>query len=268
MGRKACSVLAVMVISCLLNTSNGFSWGSLTHAYITSRFITGNEAVRGNAIYGSTAPDFPFAMPTSEIQGHLIGETHWNFSIVWEMAEDGPSHSLERAVALGFIAHNDEDYTAHYESQALDPRIGYVAQKAIMLDYDLTTSGVWERLGVDSGNRGGLAHGIIEFAGDYLVATQLDRAAGRLLYTAASDAAMTFQELLCRAYVRMHPHGAIALLSVLIITRPIDPVVEGEFLFRRTMASYGRIFSGNGRNDILLDLPTTYTGYRKTGTST
>jgi hypothetical protein len=194
-------------------------------------------------------------MPVSEIQEYLIEETHHDLPRLWEMAESGPANKLERAVAFGFIAHNDEDYTAHIESQALNPEFGYVVQKAILLDRDLDSSGIWRELGIDRDVRGWLAHGFIEFAGDYLVATRLDRTAGRLLYTAAARRSNDFPALLDRSYAlgeaSLRRHRANFWTEH---RRLFDAVCEGESMFRQTMMYYGKIFTGTNRNTVLSGL--------------
>jgi hypothetical protein len=251
MRRNKFIVLAMMIFMCLLNVQGVFSWGSLTHVYITSRIVTGPAAVRVNAVYGSTAPDIPDAMTGSPFQGCLKGLTHTDYFKVWEMARSGPSHRLERAVALGFVAHNYEDYTAHASSQSLDPNTGYVIQKAAQLNNELMESGVWAQLGFDTDEdaplRGWLSHGFIEFAGDYFVATQLDRTAGQLLFTAAASRCNDFPELLNKAYAEnMLPFSNH--FTARFNTRSSSRILsDGEFTFRKVMADYGMLLADSGR---------------------
>ena len=241
----------MMIFVCLLNVQGVFSWGSLTHAYITSRIVTGPAAVRVNAVYGSTAPDIPDAMTGSPFKGYLKGLTHTDYIRVWEMASSGPSHRLERAVALGFVAHNYEDYTAHASSQSLDPNTGYVIQKAAQLNKELMESGVWAQLGFDADEdaplRGSLSHGLIEFAGDYFVATQLDRTAGQLLFTAAASRCNDFPELLNKAYlVNMLPFSND--FTARFNKRSSSTILsEGELIFRKVMADYGELLADSSR---------------------
>lgn len=253
MGRKAFAVLAIF-IACLLSVQGAFPWGSLTHAYITSQIVSQSEAVRDNAIYGSTAADFANYMFDSPYQGYLMDETHVNYLRVWKMARGGPAFRLERAAAFGFIAHNDEDYTAHFMSQTLDPTLGYVIQKSAILDQTLAYYGVWEQLGLTGDEfaslRDELSHSLIEFAGDYIVAL-MQPGVGQLLSNAAAGCTSDFPALLTKAYggnlvafsnrngIRLNQPSAASILA------------GGEFMFRGGMMGYGQLFS-NGDPEALL----------------
>ena len=76
---------------CILLISQGaFAWGSLTHAFITGQIVTDDGAIRNNAVYGSTAPDFANYMFGSPYQGYLMDRTHSDLLRVWKMARGGP----------------------------------------------------------------------------------------------------------------------------------------------------------------------------------
>ena len=57
MKRKAFAILALTIAS-LLSVQGAYSWGSLTHAFITNQICARNGVLQSNVIYGSTAPDF------------------------------------------------------------------------------------------------------------------------------------------------------------------------------------------------------------------
>jgi hypothetical protein len=244
MRKKTCFVLAI-VFACLISAQGAFCWGSLTHAYITDQIVNGDEAVRNNAIYGSTAPDFANYMFDSPYEIYLMDQTHLNYFRVWNMARGGPAHRLERAAAFGFIAHNAQDYTAHSET-------GYVIQKAAILDGALEYYGVWASLGItDAALREELSHELIEFAGDYLIALG-DPGAGQLLSDAATGCYAEFSALLIKAYA-----GNLVAFSNQSGMRLNQPAAAGilsgsELMFRGGMVGYGTLFAPGASPDELL----------------
>jgi hypothetical protein len=253
MKRKVFTILAVTIAS-LLSVQGAFPWGSLTHAYITSQIFSQDGALRMNAVYGSTAPDFVNYMFDSPYQGYLMEETHVNFLRVWKMARGGPSYAPERAAAYGYVAHNDEDYTAHSMSQTLDPGLGYVIQKAVVLNDLLAGYGVWVQLGISepeyAGLREELSHELIEFAGDFLVALT-QPGIGQLLSDSAAGRYGDFPALINKAYagnlvafsnkngIRLNQPTAAGILS------------GGELAFQGIMIYYGQLFASTDPDVIL-----------------
>ncbi len=256
--RKKSAVIVAVILTCLVSTQGAYPWGSLTHAYITSQIVPGNGAARDNAIYGSTAPDFANYMFGSPYQIYLEDRTHTDFLRVWKMARGGPAFSLERAAAFGFVAHNEEDFTAHTMSQYLDPSEGYVVQKAAVLSQMLTALGAWEKLGLAGDEyaevRAVLSHEVIEFAGDLFVALYIDPETGQILSNAASRTPDEFPALLDRAYA-----GNLVAFSNQTGIRLNQPAASGilsgnELAFRGGMVAYGNLFTYTDANALTQNL--------------
>jgi hypothetical protein len=247
--RTKAAVIATMVLICIMSTQGAYPWGSLTHAYITNQIVAEGLPLRGNAIYGSTAPDFANYMFTSPYQTYLMDRTHYDFLRVWKMARGGPAFGPERAAAFGFVAHNEEDYTAHTVSQTLNSDQGYIVQKAAVLSRLLSDAGAWHQLGLDgeayAAIRAELSHEVIEFAGDLFVGLYLDPGTGQLLSGAAAGSGEVFPELLGRAYAG----GLVAESNQMAIQlndlEARSVLTAGELVFRGGMVSYGNLFTGS-----------------------
>ena len=255
MSRKSTIALAV-VLAFLPGSQGAFAWGSLTHAFITNQIASGSESSRQNAIYGSTAPDFANYMFGSPYQMYLMDRTHVDYVRVWKMARGGPAHQLEQAVAFGFVAHNEEDYTAHSGSITLDPGSGYVIQKAAILNAMLGDA--WQQLGLDGEQyaalRAELSHEVIEFAGDFFVYAYLDPASGKLLSDSAAGCNKDFPALLTKAYA-----GNLVAFSNREKIRLNQPeaasiITGSEFMFRGGMIAYGNLFTGTDPNEVFNNL--------------
>ncbi len=255
MSRKSTIALA-FVLAFLPGSQGAFAWGSLTHAFITNQIASGSESSRQNAIYGSTAPDFANYMFGSHYQMYLMDRTHVDYVRVWKMARGGPAHQLEQAVAFGFVAHNEEDYTAHSGSITLDPGSGYVIQKAAILNAMLGDA--WQQLGLDGEQyaalRAELSHEVIEFAGDFFVYAYLDPASGKLLSDSAAGCNKDFPALLTKAYA-----GNLVAFSNRNKIRLNQPeaasiITGSEFMFRAGMISYGNLFTGTNPEEVFNNL--------------
>lgn len=246
MKRKA-AVITITMLTCLMSTQVALPWGSLTHAYITNQIVAADSPLRGDAIYGSTAPDFPNYMLTSPYMNYLMDRTHVDFMRAWNMARGGPGFGPERAAAFGFVAHNEEDFTAHTMSQTLNPAEGYVIQKATILEEGLAQAGVWDQLNLDGDAyaelRAMLCHLAIEYAGDVYIAS-VDPATGQLLTHAAVGSSGIISKVLTTAYA-----GGLVAASNRMAIRLNQPaaatiLTEGELGFGAIMAYYGTLCTG------------------------
>lgn len=252
MKRKA-AVITIAIFTSLMSTQVALPWGSLTHAYITNQILAEGGTLRANAIYGSTSPDFANYMFTSPYQTYLMNRTHVDFLRVWKMARGGPGFGLERAAAFGFVAHNEQDYTAHTMSQSLNPEVGYVVQKAAILEQLLSDFGAWSQLGLDGESsaavRAELSHEVIEFAGDLLIAYAYPET-GQVLSDAAAGSSGVFPELLARAYAG----GLVAASDQMgiALNQPTASSIltAGELVFRGGMVSYGNLFTGSSQAEV------------------
>ena len=246
MKRKA-AVIAIATLTCLMTTQAALPWGSLTHACITNQIVAADSPLRGDAIYGSTAPDFPNYMLTSPYMNYLMDRTHVDFMRAWNMARGGPGFGPERAAAFGFVAHNEEDFTAHTMSQILNPAEGYVIQKATILEEGLAQAGVWDQLNLDGDAyaelRAMLCHLAIEYAGDIYI-TSMDPQTGQILSSAAAGSNGTLSEVITKAYAG----GLVAASNRMAIplNQPAASTIlaEGEFGFRGVMMYYGYLCTG------------------------
>ena len=246
MRNKLLLVCSAALVFVLTASQGAFAWGSLTHAFMTGQIVTEEDESRLNAVYGSTAPDFANYMFGSPYQGYLMDRTHNDFLRVRKMASGGPGHILERALAFGFVAHNEEDAIAHSHSLTLDPGSGYVIQKAEVLNALLGPA--WQILGIDSEEyaalRAELSHEVIEFAGDLFLALYVDPESGKLLSDAARACSPDFSRLLAKAYA-----GNLVSYSNRIKIKLNQPSAAGiltssELLFRGGMLAYGGLFTG------------------------
>ena len=258
MKRKT-AVITIVVLTCLMSTQGAFPWGSLTHAFITSQIVAENGILRDNALYGSTSPDFANYMFTSPYQNYLMDRTHVDFLRVWKMARGGPDFGPERAAAFGFVAHNEEDYTAHTTSQYLDSHAdGYVVQKAAILEQVLSNYGAWSQLGLEGETyaavRAELSHEVIEFAGDLFVALYVDHGAGQILSEAAASGHGAFPEILTRAYAG----GLVAAsdqIGIPLNQRAASNILTGgELIFRGGMVSYGELFTSADPGEVFANV--------------
>jgi hypothetical protein len=257
--KRKMAVITISIVASLMSTQAALPWGSLTHCYITSQIVAEDGILRDSAIYGSTSPDFANYMFTSPYQSYLMDRTHVDFLRVWKMARGGPGFSQERAAAFGFVAHNEEDYTAHTMSQYLDSHAeGYVNQKGAILEQLLSDYGAWTQLKLDGEEyaavRAELSHEVIEFAGDLFIALYVDPRAGQVLSQAAASGHGAFPEILTIAYAG----GLVAASNHLAI--PLDRpaasniLTAGELIFRGGMISYGSLFTSADPREVFADL--------------
>lgn len=254
--KRKIAVIIVTVLTCLIGTQGAYPWGSLTHAYITGQIVPAGGDIRDHAIYGSTAPDFANYMFGSPYQVYLMDRTHTDFLRVWAMAQGGPAHALERAIAFGFVAHNEEDYTAHSMSLTLNPSEGYVVQKAAVLNSLLANA--WEQLGLAgdeySAVRAELSHELIEFAGDLFVALYVHPGTGQSLSDAATQIYAGFPELLTRAYAGNLVAYSNQIALPLIRPAALNILAGNELTFRGGMITYGTLLANPNSADLINNL--------------
>jgi hypothetical protein len=208
MKRKFSMAVGVVAALLLISTA-GYSWNYATHAYIGGKIGALMPLLKMNQVYGIMAPDIfnlDFTLLTDNV---LRGYTHGipkedpsgpnqDFMNVWFKAS-GP---LQRAVAFGYVAHNDAwacDYVAHWKAIPPPPAFaqpyqdqppGYIIALAVELDKVLEANGGWDQITglvgapLPISDRINFTHNIVEFAGDILI-KRADPLIGKKVFEAA-----------------------------------------------------------------------------------
>jgi len=193
----------VLVLSFSLTAA---AWDVLGHAYIMEQIKGGAQNASGNEVYGITSPDFVNYLIGTPYYEYLYGQTHTAFMRMWRMAGSGKKGSDAQQLALGFVAHNGvwgADYIAHSSSLVGDPSMGYVVQRAMMLEQGFGAYGVWDQLGLAGDayypRRLELCHNIVEYIIDIKVWESDHGIAGRVI-AAASGRDASIQSLVKTAF--------------------------------------------------------------------
>ncbi|MGD7034410.1 hypothetical protein [Methylotuvimicrobium buryatense] len=223
-----------------------YSWGPATHAYIGARL--GEKGILGaNVLYGQMAGDvfnLMYDTPIEQIQ-HLYDVTHGlteqgldTVFPVLDLAET----KREKAVALGFLAHNNvngADVYAHGNPYN-DPE-RYVIAKALQLSEVLASRLALLGGGIADDMLLEVSHVFVEFAADLLI-RQYDRAIGARMIVAAISRNRGFPDLLVKAYAENFAdtfgftHDEAASI-----------IVAEEAKFRRLAIRYGMIMQYSNR---------------------
>lgn len=197
--KKTFITLAVVFLLLVFFSSNAFSWGLATHAYIDDHLGKKNWLSNMNEIYGGMAPDIFNYM----FDANLYRATHYDFMKVWEASRWG----LEKSLAYGFVSHNDvwgADSTAHHpvliyrQGEGYE---GYVIAKAKVLEQGLYIT--FESLGLGGKEyydvRLELCHNLVETGIDILMKRK-DRMIGQKIIYSALLRSPEFLRLLVNAY--------------------------------------------------------------------
>ena len=225
-------VLGLISLTLLLSSSEAFSWGFATHAYIDDHL--GQEGPWANLqeIYGGVAPDlFNYLFDDPVALAFLSDQTHHHPLKVWKAA----GRSLEKPLAHGFVSHNDlwgADYTAHHVCQKCGQTDGYAIARAKEL---LALAPLPPELGIPDEVAIEIFHEIVENAVDILIKRK-DPWIGYKLTSSALLRSPHFPHLLARAYAKdfsttagiSYPEAARFILSA-------------EKEFRKTIILYGQI---------------------------
>jgi len=227
-------------------TTPVYAWGPATHAYIGARL--GEKGILGaNVLYGQMAGDvfnLMYDTPIEQIQ-HLYDVTHGlteqgldTVFPVLDLAET----KREKAVALGFLAHNNvngADVFAHGNPYN-DPE-RYVIAKALQLNEVLAPRLALLGGGIADEMLLEVSHVFVEFAADLLI-RQYDRAIGARMIVAAISRHRGFPGLLVKAYAENFAdtfgftHDEAASI-----------IIAEEAKFRRLAIRYGMIMQYSNR---------------------
>jgi hypothetical protein len=242
--RKTCLSMGVVILSVIFFTSNAFSWGSATHAYIDDKIGKKLPLKNLDEIYGGMAPDifnfYPEVLVSNTPYNYLYIQTHYNSLALWSEAQKATD--LGKALAFGFASHANgqvgsfyagADYTAHGPG-GNDPGY-YVIDKAEdlwdILEPQLAGQGIDDLTGLS------ISHNIIEFAIDIMVAYEMHGGIGigKKVIESALLRSPGFPVLLVKAYAE--GLSSTFHMSHLEATKMIT---SGERDFRKTILIYGQ----------------------------
>lgn len=250
--RKFCALLGAVILLVVFSTSNAFSWGSATHAYIAEKIGKEGALKNLNEIYGGMAADvfnfYPEALVPSTAYNHLYIQAHYNPVALWHAARTATD--LGKASAFGFASHANgqnpvpktgfyagADYIAHGIS-GNDPGY-YVIDKAAALWAILKIQPEIQSLNLDDATGLSVSHNIIEFAIDIMVVYRnelpYNRGIGKKVISAALLRSPEFPILLVKAYAK----GLVSAFHM----SPSDAakmIIAAEMDFRKTTLIYGQ----------------------------
>jgi uncharacterized protein YgfB (UPF0149 family) len=200
-GKKSWTSLMALVLILGLGSSQAWAWGSATHTYIDDRLNRQGPGQKNlGEIYGGVAPDL-FNYLFAPYQPYLYEQTHDDFLKVWEAAGPGKS-SLRRALAYGFVSHNDlwgADVTAHHNGLTFGQGQGYVIAKAQAMKPYLNTALASMGIALPDAVALDLCHNFVEYGVDVLV-KNLDDKVGAKMAVASLKRNIAFPAMLVKAY--------------------------------------------------------------------
>ncbi|MEN6374163.1 MAG: hypothetical protein ABFD75_05175 [Smithella sp.] len=259
--QKFCTLLGVVILLALFTTSNAFSWGSATHAYIDEKIGKDGALKNLNEIYGGMAADifnfYPDALKEGTANYYMYIQTHYNSLALWSEAQKATN--LGKALAFGFASHANgqlwppyagvyagADYTAHGPS-GNDPGF-YVIDKAAALWNILKLQPEIQSLNLDEATGLLVSHNIIEFAIDIMVVYEMPNGytIGKKLINSALLRSPEFPVLLVKAY-------ADGLASTFGMSRleAANMIISTERDFRRTTLIYGQGLIQKSENEAI-----------------
>jgi hypothetical protein len=215
-------------------SSEAFSWGFATHAYIADHLGKTKKNQNADEIYGSVAPDtFNYLFDRPDYLGFLADQTHVEVTKLWNVSNQG----LGKSLAYGFASHNDlwgADSTAHHQRLTFGQAEGYVIAKATDLAGILKQIPEYAALGVPDDLTFEISHELVEDGIDILVKS-LDPSIGQKLSSSALSRTSNFPVLLTKAYAR--DFSQFAAISYLDASKFI---IAAEKEFRQRIVYYGQ----------------------------
>jgi hypothetical protein len=223
--------IGLIFLALVFFTSDAFSWGWATHAYIDDHLGKKENLRNMNEIYGGMSPDIFSYMFESPYLQNLYSETHYDFMEVWNAAKFGH----EKPFAYGFVSHNEDwgaDSTAHISCLTCvqEKDGGYAVIKAEEL---LTSAPLPSELGIPDPIALEIYHEIVESGVDILVKRNEDPLIGQKIMSSALLRNPRFPILLVKAYADdLSPYfGGYVKAAKAIVT--------AEKEFRETVILYG-----------------------------
>jgi hypothetical protein len=215
-------------------SSEAFSWGFATHAYIADHLGKTKKNQNADEIYGSVAPDtFNYLFTNPDYLGFLADQTHAGFTKLWNVSNQG----LGKSLAYGFVSHNDvwgADSTAHHQGLTFGQAEGYIIAKAA--DLAVVLSSAFQDAGLSLPNEVTfeISHELVEDGIDILVKS-LDPAIGQKLSSSALSRISNFPVLLVKAYAK--DFSQFAGISYQNASKVI---IAAEKEFRQRIVFYGQ----------------------------
>jgi hypothetical protein len=230
-------------------TPPAYPWGSAVHAYIGERLGYRGIILKANVVYGEMAADtFNFMFDAPDQKGYLYAVTHGSTSSgldtvipVLRLAKT----QREKAVAFGFVAHNNvngADFTAHRSYNSQD---GYVIEKAKILNPLLKSLLVQNGIPISDELDDELmevSHTLVEYAADLLIQKKYDRFIGSKMIASALARDYGFPKLLAKVYA-----DGFAETFGLSEKKAIFTIIKEEAKFRRLTINYGTILQNGDR---------------------
>jgi hypothetical protein len=217
-----------------LFSSEAFSWGFATHAYIDDHLGKTKKNQNVDEIYGSVAPDtFNYLFTNPDYLGFLADQTHVEATKLWNVSNQG----LGKSLAYGFVSHNDvwgADSTAHHQGLTFGQAEGYVIAKATLLAGILKQVPEYAALNLPDEVTLEISHELVEDGIDLLV-KGMDPSIGQKLSSSALSRTSNFPVLLVKAYAR--DFSQFAGISYQNASKLI---IAAEKEFRQRIVFYGQ----------------------------
>jgi hypothetical protein len=215
-------------------SSEAFSWGFATHAYIDGHIGKTKRFQNADEIYGGVAPDtFNYLFNFPNYLGFLSDQTHVEFTKLWSASNAG----LGKSLAFGFASHNDvwgADSTAHHAGLTFGQNVGYANAKAMLLTDILKQVPEYASLGLPDAVTLEISHELVEDGVDLLI-KGLDPSIGQKLSSSAVSRTSNFPVLLVKAYARdFSEFGGISYHEASKF------IISAEKEFRKSIVLYGQ----------------------------
>ncbi len=212
--------------------STALAWGPGVHLYVADQAAKKAGWKNQNEMYGAMGPDVVNYLFSSPDLMDMYATTHFQFGLLWDAA----STPSERALALGFVTHNNAwgaDYTAHSSSLTLDPAQGYVIQKAAVIAGLFEQDPAYAALNIPHGVTLEIAHNMVENAIELLMA-QVEPGLGQKMVAVAAQRDPAFPALLAKAYA-----GPFAAYFGGSQEMAAGALVEAEAMFQQLTIAQG-----------------------------
>lgn len=242
---KPIVVLGIIFFTLAMFSSNAFPWGYATHAYIDDHIGKTKSSKNINEIYGGMAPDmFNYMFESPYLQDFYIA-THYDFMKIWDTSKS----SLEKALAYGFVSHNDMwgvDYTAHHSGITYGQTEGYVIAKSYILKQILEQVPEYQALLLPDTVALEISHNLIESGVDILM-KRSDPLIGEKIVSSAIYRNPQFPDFLVEEYAE--DFSTIAGISY---PEAVNLIKTTEKEFRKTMILYGQALNQDETTSIQL----------------
>jgi hypothetical protein len=226
---KTFLTIGLIFLALVFFTTDAFSWGSATHAYIDDHLGKKANLRNMNEIYGGMSPDIFNYMFESPYLQDLYITTHYDFMDVWRAARC----EVGKPLAYGFVSHNDlwgADSTAHHAGLTYGQGEGYVIAKAKDLMHQAPLP---LELGIPDDVAFEIYHNIVEAGVDILVKRNDDPLIGQKIMSSALLRSPEFPLLLVKAYADdFSPYFGSYVKAA-------KAIASAEKEFRKTMILYG-----------------------------